>query len=244
MNDLKEQVNNEDYPIQPNEKGQPQVMDWDADRLFDHHARLYIKYISIYRRLEECYDQMVHPQKRIFIRKVLESTMIRICETKKSMIKEQPRTNSLYTHLDSLLTQMKYDPTVIELPVPRYFKDDAKNEVELIFAEKVKRDGDKAKKEKKKKKKKGGDKEEVPEEKETILKKEKWIDDTSRDAFGTTEPAQEVVMADPFDDKLSMDFLLAITVIQKNERGRQGCARYLAWKENIRKKYIEEKKKE
>ena len=32
---------------------------------------LYIKYIEIYRKLEECYDQIVHPQKRIFIKKVL-----------------------------------------------------------------------------------------------------------------------------------------------------------------------------
>lgn len=170
--------------------------------------------------------------------------MIRICETKKFMIKEQPRTNSLYVHLDSLLTQMKYDPTVIELPVPRYFKEDNKNDIEMLFSEKVKRDGDKAKKPKKPKKPKKEKKEEEPEPKEPILKKEKWIDDESIKEFGTKEPAQEVVVADPFDDKLSLDFILAITIIQKNERGRQGCARYLAWKENIRKKINEERKKE
>ena len=64
---------------------------------------------------------MVHPQKRIFIKKVLESTMIRICETKKKMVEVNPRKNSLYVHLDSLLFDLKYDPSVIEIPVPRYF---------------------------------------------------------------------------------------------------------------------------
>lgn len=116
-------------------------MDWDNDTMFDHHAGLYIKYIEIYKKLEECYDQMVHPQKRIFIRKVLESTMIRICETKKSMTREQPRANSIYIHLDSLLFDRKYDPTVIELPVPRYFKEDFKTDLEMVFSAKLVRDG-------------------------------------------------------------------------------------------------------
>jgi hypothetical protein len=31
------------------------------DEIFQHLACLYIKYIDIYRKLEECYDQMVHP---------------------------------------------------------------------------------------------------------------------------------------------------------------------------------------
>ena len=31
---------------------------------FQHFACLYIKYMQIFKRLEECYDCMVHPQKR------------------------------------------------------------------------------------------------------------------------------------------------------------------------------------
>jgi hypothetical protein len=116
---------------------------------------LYIKYIDVYKKLEECYDQMVHPQKRIFVKKILESTMIRICETKKKMCEFNPRQNSIYVHLDSLLFDLKYDPTVIEIPVPRYFAEDDRLDVDLIFKEKVDRGGKKKKKKKKKKSKKG-----------------------------------------------------------------------------------------
>ena len=73
---------------------------WMPDEVFQHLACLYIKYIDIYRKLEECYDQIVHPQKRIFIKKVLESTICRICEMKKEMVVWNPRPNSLYVHLD------------------------------------------------------------------------------------------------------------------------------------------------
>ena len=34
---------------------------WAPDEVFQHLASLYVKYIDIYRKLEECYDQMVHP---------------------------------------------------------------------------------------------------------------------------------------------------------------------------------------
>ena len=39
---------------------------------FQHFACLYIKYIQIFRKLEECYDGMIHPQKRIEVKNVLE----------------------------------------------------------------------------------------------------------------------------------------------------------------------------
>jgi hypothetical protein len=129
-----------------------------------------------------CYDQMVHPQKRIFVKKVLESTMIRICETKKKMIEVNPRKDSLYVHLDSLLFDLKFDPSVIEIPVPRYFKEDDRVEVDIVFKEKVERDGKKTKKAKKKAKPKKGkkakrtDEEEVKEEIATLIQKENWID--------------------------------------------------------------------
>ena len=94
----------------------------------------------------------MHPQKRIFIKKVLESTITRICELKKGLIKFNFREDSIYVHLDGLLFDLKYDPSVIEIPVPRYFKEDDNIPVDLVFKEKVDRGG------KAKKGKKGGKK--------------------------------------------------------------------------------------
>ena len=135
-------------------------------------ACLYIKYIDIYRKLEECYDQMVHPQKRIFIKIALECSIVRICEMKKDLVLFNPRPGSIYVHLDQLLFDLKYDPSIIEIPVPRYFKEDDRIPIDVIFKEAVERDGGKKKKKKKggkkkgKKKKKGDDDEkEKPEEK-------------------------------------------------------------------------------
>lgn len=203
------------------------MTEWENEELFQHHAVLYIKYIEIYKKLEECYDQMVHPQKRIFIKKILESTMIRICETKKSMIKEQPRTNSLYVHLDSLLFDLKYDPTVIELPVPRYFKEDDRINIDLVFKEKVKRDGDKAPKKKKgkkkkkkgKKKKKDSDDEDKEKEEEKDPPKELMIDEEGEKTFGTKEAVYEIGYSF-MQQQMEPDFIGAIRMIQKQERGR------------------------
>lgn len=75
---------------------------------------------------------------------------------------------------------MKYDPSIIEIPVPRYFKEDDRLPVELVFKEEVDRGG-KAKKKKggkkkgkKGKKKKGGGDEEKKEVEEKIYYDEKF----------------------------------------------------------------------
>ena len=74
------------------------------------------------------------------------------------------RPTSIYVHLDQLLFDLKYDPSVIEIPVPRYFREDDRIMVDLKFKDKVYRDdGTKKKKKgpkkKSKKKNKGYDEE-------------------------------------------------------------------------------------
>jgi len=230
MNDLQEQVKVEHAPTEKNEHGNANMDLWGLEERFSHFAVLYIKYIEIYRRLEECYDQMVHPQKRIFIKKVLESTICRICEMKKYLIAYNYRPGSIYIHLDGLLFDLKYDPSVIEIPVPRYFKEDDNIKIDLVFTEKVERDGEKKKKgkkggKKKKGKKKKKDDDDGPEKKVySAAEKESFINHELQKRFESADPVEEIVH-DPFT--LDMEFKLAIRLIQKNERGRQGRNRYL-----------------
>ena len=68
---------------------------------------------------------------------------------KKDLCIFNPRPKSLYVHLDQLLFDLKYDPSIIEIPVPRYFKEDDKIKVDIAFKEKVERDAGKKKKAKK-----------------------------------------------------------------------------------------------
>ena len=166
----------------------------------------------------------MHPQKRIFIKKVLESTITRICELKKGLIKFNFREDSIYVHLDGLLFDLKYDPSVIEIPVPRYFKEDDQIPVDIVFKDKVERDGGKKKKGKKGKKggKKGKKKKTDDDDKEkkpvlTMAEKESQIDDALVKRFETSEPVEEVAY-DPFT--LDLEITSAIRLIQKNERGR------------------------
>ena len=56
MNDLQEQCKVEQVPAEKNEQGVENIEGWPADEIFQHLAGLYIKYIDIYRKLEECYD--------------------------------------------------------------------------------------------------------------------------------------------------------------------------------------------
>ena len=49
---------------------------------------------------------------------------------------------------------LKYDPSVIEIPVPRYFREDDRIELDLVFKEAVEKEGGGKKKKKKPKKKK------------------------------------------------------------------------------------------
>lgn len=200
----------------------PNIEGWADDEIFQHLACLYIKYIDIFKKLELTYDQIVHPQKRIYIKRVLESTIIRICELKKDLCLFNPRPKSIYVHLDQLLFDLKYDPSILEMPVPAFFKEDDKIKVEMAFREKVERDTKKKKKKAKKKKKKKAAKEEVKPEPKSMREKEFLVDkimDThnSYPNFKGSEPIEEIVH-DPFT--LDMEIVSAICIIQKNERGR------------------------
>ncbi|CAB4019852.1 IQ and AAA domain-containing 1-like [Paramuricea clavata] len=81
-------------------------------------AVTYVKYIQIFRRLEECYDQIVHPQKRRVIRHVLDGTIGRILELKNDMVLLE---HSEYHYFDDVLSDLKLTPNDIEIPVPKYF---------------------------------------------------------------------------------------------------------------------------
>ena len=191
---------------------------------------MYVKYIDIYRKLEECYDQMVHPQKRIYIKKVLESTICRICEVKKDLVLFNPRPASMYVHLDQLLFDLKYDPSIIEIPVPRYFREFDQIPIDIQFREPVEKEGGKKRKKvkkgkKKKKKKKVDDDEEAKEAVKNLEDQFRSVDKTIEDTHLTLNPMKEVVT-----EPLSMEIDNvhdAIRLIQKNERGRQGRWRML-----------------
>ena len=104
---------------------------------FEHFSKLYIKYIEIYKKLEECYDQISHPQKKISLKPVLEMCMARICELKQDMVNHSNRPKFDYINLDTILTSMKIDPSALEIPIPRYFKEDDRINYKIKFKDEI-----------------------------------------------------------------------------------------------------------
>lgn len=85
-------------------------------------ACIYIKYLQTYRKLEEAYDQVVHPQKRVFIRKATIACAGRMLEVWYWLVKLNNKND--YVQLDEFLNGLKLSPENLEVPIPRFYVDD------------------------------------------------------------------------------------------------------------------------
>lgn len=79
---------------------------------------LYVKYILAANKLEEVYDQMLQPQKRLLIRKLLDSTLGRVIELKHDLVSIDMME---FSYNDEVMAELKLLPNDIELRLPRYF---------------------------------------------------------------------------------------------------------------------------
>lgn len=90
---------------------------------FDFYAQLYLRYIETYKKLEDVYDQILHPQKRQWLFPILNKTLGRVLEIKDDLIMFNTHSkaiNSRYINLDELLFDLKILPEKLEIPIPRY----------------------------------------------------------------------------------------------------------------------------
>lgn len=102
--------------------------DQDEQDSFQHFSFLYIRYVQIFKNLEDCYDQHVHPQKRLDIKEVLEGVMGRMLQIKEYLVK---MSGFKFINFDDILVDLKLIPETLELPVPRYFVDERQKDLEL-----------------------------------------------------------------------------------------------------------------
>ncbi|GAB9473630.1 Dynein regulatory complex protein 11 [Globisporangium polare] len=205
MAELNEQVHIEDHTLSadsqdsiPNE-APPQASIVEA---FQHYACLYIKYIQILKRLADCYDQMVHPQKRIDVKQVMEVVTTRVVELKHDLVKWNPPNPDVatvpersfpweYVNLDDILVDLKLPPETLEIPVPKSFVED--HAEELLRRERLVKG---------------------------YMKLKHGVDTIFLDSL-----EEQVSLT----GALSMDE--AIAILQRNERGRQGKQRGVLVKE-------------
>ncbi|CAM9614506.1 unnamed protein product [Laminaria digitata] len=175
---------------------------------FQHFACLYIKYVQIFKRLEMCYDAMVHPQKRIDVKMVLELVIRRVLELKHELVKWNPPNVDVrfpppapaqpfpwdYVNLDDILVDLKLSPDTLDVAVPHsYFKQDSAAEITA---------------------------------RDTLIKgyNKLKLNTTAGVPLDDEEDPEEAAAGEMTLDK-------AMEIIQRNERGRQGKARAQLLKE-------------
>lgn len=79
----------------------------DRMQVFQTLATFYLRYLKIFRALEEVYDQLVHPQKRRVVHQVLEGVMGRLVELKNEMVELE---YSEFHYFDDILQDLKMTP--------------------------------------------------------------------------------------------------------------------------------------
>ncbi|XP_047442211.1 dynein regulatory complex protein 11 isoform X2 [Mugil cephalus] len=111
----------EELPVEPPRPEKDRVV------FFQRLAMLYVRYIQVFRQLEEVYDLVVHPQKRRIIGTVLEAVMGRVLELKNEMVEKE---FSEYHYMDDVLHDLKRTPADLEIPIPHYFLSERNKEVQ------------------------------------------------------------------------------------------------------------------
>jgi hypothetical protein len=142
---------------------------------------------------------MIHPQKRIAVKQVLELVIRRILELKCDLVKWNPPNSYVkiphpfpeepfsweYVHLDDILVDLKLSPEMLEIPIPKYFKEDIKRQLD---------------------------------------QRDRIVAGYMR----LKHNVDKIHLTDPYDSAIVVEAMTldrAIEIIQRNERGRQGQAR-------------------
>ncbi|CAF2358990.1 unnamed protein product [Rotaria sp. Silwood2] len=93
----------------------------------DYVRRLFIKYNDIMKKLDEIYQTLIHPQKRLIIRILLDGIVGRLIELKQEMIKFDC---CEYTYFEDLALDQNKTLDDLCIEIPRYFAEDRFKSIE------------------------------------------------------------------------------------------------------------------
>ncbi|XP_045693735.1 IQ and AAA domain-containing protein 1-like [Phyllostomus hastatus] len=82
---------------------------------------LYLYYLALLRKFNTLYDQMVQPQKRRLLRRLLDGVAGRVLELKDEMVRVDL---CEYHYLDRVLQDLQLTPAELEVPIPKYFRQE------------------------------------------------------------------------------------------------------------------------
>lgn len=112
---------------------------------FNHFSQLYVRYLHVYKVLEECYESIINPQLRPPIKSILELIILRILELQKELATWNPPNSHVriinngveenfpwdIINFDQVLMEMKLSPDVLRIAVPRSFQEEASLKVRI-----------------------------------------------------------------------------------------------------------------
>ena len=131
---------NDDLSNKSKAKAKSKFTRQSTEDFFQYLARLYVNYIHIFHRLEICYDAIIQPQKRLDVKATLEVVISRIIEIKYHLnsfcnlpsesssepVVKQPSSEIDNLNLEPILRSLNMSPNHLEIPIPRFFKEDEK----------------------------------------------------------------------------------------------------------------------
>ncbi|XP_071632960.1 dynein regulatory complex protein 11 isoform X2 [Temnothorax longispinosus] len=100
----------------------------DRKKAHDVVAALYVRYILTCNKLEECYDQVIQPQKRLLMKKLLNATLGRVLELKHELVNNIDL--SEHSYYDDVLIECGVTPQEAEIRIPSYYRRDRIAEIE------------------------------------------------------------------------------------------------------------------
>ncbi|XP_063603692.1 dynein regulatory complex protein 11-like [Penaeus indicus] len=81
--------------------------------------RVYVQYLGVARKLDTCYDLLLHPQKRLLLRRLLDSIISRVVEMKHELVALDL---SDIQHCDDIMVELGLTPEDMEVPIPTYIR--------------------------------------------------------------------------------------------------------------------------
>ena len=151
--ELHEQIQLEQWPAMIGPNGKRPCESWTNPKMFSNfYIGVYLKYIYLLRKIEDCYDQIIHVQIRDMVKKFLECILCRVVKVNFELTyynlppldpSDKATTKPLdYVFMDDYLIDLKMEPSDLVLPIPRYFREDrseARRKRNLLLEEGLKR---------------------------------------------------------------------------------------------------------
>lgn len=103
------------------EKTRESISYTDRRKMFQALLDVYFRYLKIYKLMDDIYDQMVHPQKRIIVRKILDLLIGRLLELQFQLVICE---NSEVCYFDELALLEGIIPKELDVPIPKYYYHD------------------------------------------------------------------------------------------------------------------------